>query len=137
METKELLDFVTKDDASIEAKKQTALLEKVVANTTPSPTGPNNNWYTTLRIDMGVAHDSLDVWHSDGDIQANSVVIGAQDIDYWYELEYKDQGPGKKVLVDAGLIMEVTGHDFDRLRITNADTSTEDMRIVVSGVRTF
>lgn len=126
----EWLDFVLRDDMMMESKKQTSLLEKVVENTTPEEEAAHNDWYTVITVDLSSTHDSFEVWHTDETVEVNSVVIPAQDIDYWYELEY-----GKRVKVEAGLIMEITTHLIEMLRITNEDTSTNDMEIVLSGIK--
>lgn len=127
------LDFVRKDDASIESalesQKRLELLERIAKNTDPSDAPTDNDWYTIVKVDMSIPNDSMEVYRCDGTVKPNSVVIPAMDIEYWYELEY-----GKKVMVEAGLIMEITQHVIDMLRITNTETADETMEIVISGV---
>lgn len=136
-----MLDFVDKDDARIlaeeqleqaklqmeQSKLQTALLQQVAAQTK----GSLNDYVTVIELDMGKTHDSYEVYRwRDGDPRINSVVILPQLVDYSYELE-----SGVRVPIDAGLIMDVTGHKIDMLWITNTSTVGDVMKMVLSGVR--
>ena len=121
MDEQELLDFINQDDARIvaeqqleESKRQTELLEQVAAQTK----GSLNDYVNVIEVDLNDTHDSFEVYRwREGDPKINTVVIPAQLVNYIYEVE-----PGKQVHIDAGLIMDITGHEVDMLWITNSST---------------
>jgi len=143
MDREELIRFINEDDQTIlseqqleearklaeETRKQTALLTTIVEQTKPPPDSGLNNWMTVLKLDLNTAHSSYEVWKwYDGHPSVNSIVIPSQEVDFEYEIE-----PGKRISIDAGLIMDITGHKIMLLRISNTDTVDDVMDIVLSG----
>ena len=143
MDKSELIRFINEDDQTIlseqqleearklaeETRKQTALLTTIVEQTKPPPDSGLNNWMTVLKLDLNTAHSSYEVWKMyDGHPLVNSIVIPSQEVDFEYEIE-----PGKRISIDAGLIMDITGHKIMLLRISNTLTVDDVMDIVLSG----
>jgi hypothetical protein len=134
MDAKELLELVNQDDARIiaetqleEVRKQTSLLEAIAAQTK----GSLNDHVVLVEVDMNDTHDSYEVYRwREGDPRINSIVILPQLVDYYYEIE-----SGVRIPIDAGLIMDVSGHVVNMLRISNTDTTDDVMKIVLSGVK--
>lgn len=138
MDKDELIRLLNEDDQTIlseqqleEERKQTALLQTIVEQTKPPDveTSGLNNWMTVLKLDLNTRHDSYEVWKwGDGDPTVNSVVIPSQEIDFEYEIE-----PGKRVSIDAGLIMDISGHNIKQIRISHTDTINDVMDVILSG----
>jgi len=132
--SRDLLNLVQQDDQFIveeqqleEARKHTELLTTIKEQTKPAPL---NNWMTVLKLDLTKTHDSYEIWKwYEGHPLVNSIVIPSQEIDFEYEIE-----PGKRISTDAGLIMDVTGHEVKLLRISNSDTTDDTMDVILSGV---
>ncbi len=129
---KDILDFVSEDDRQLlerkqieEARIQTELLRELLR----TQEGGLNNHQVTIKVDMSVAHTDEEVWHSDGSFRANTLTSHAVDVEYWYGLNY-----GDRVRVPAGLIVEVSGHEIERLYITNTETlEGEVLEITIAG----
>jgi len=143
MDKSELIRFINEDDQTIlseqqleearklaeETRKQTALLTTIVEQTKPPPDSGLNNWMTVLKLDLNTAHESYEIWKwYEGDPTVNSIVVPSQEVDFEYEIE-----PGKRVSIDAGLIMDISGHKIKMMRISHTDVIDDVMDVILSG----